>query len=369
MAILRTIASSKITLVGMLLLGIGATLSYGNPQETPIWVLIVPMAILAINLTAAIASNPRINQQAGLLLFHVCLLLTVILAAIGRLTHLDAHFEIPVGQNFHTDLLLEENAGPWHLGDKGVIAFEQGVFTVQYAPGIRRGLTHSHVRVRQKDGSWENLVVGDDRPLVIEGYRFYTTNNKGFTLVLTWIPTDGSAPTTGTVNMPSYPLFEYKQDNRWTPPGGEPIKFWLRVEAGLKEDQAWVLDGRNASGVMVVNTADKQRHEVSMGQSLELPGGSLKYEALTMWMGYRIFYDPTIQWLFYVTVFGVLGLSHYFWKKLNLEPWVDSSEANVAGKVARIEQHDLRNDEVNAAVDHSVSEHSSSEGEKREHSR
>lgn len=47
-----------------------------------------------------------------------------------------------------------------------------------------------------------------------------------------------------------------------------------------------------------------------------------------------MFYDPTIQWLFYVTVAGVFGLTHYFWKKLNLAPWLAEDEAsnNIAGE-------------------------------------
>ena len=38
-------------------------------------------------------------------------------------------------------------------------------------------------------------------------------------------------------------------------------------------------------------------------------------------MGYRVFYDPTLQWLFFVAVIGVLGLSHYFWVRLSLKVW------------------------------------------------
>jgi hypothetical protein len=45
-------------------------------------------------------------------------------------------------------------------------------------------------------------------------------------------------------------------------------------------------------------------------------------------MGYRVFYDPTIQWLFFVTVAGVLGLAHYFWQKLNLQPWLEEADSS-----------------------------------------
>lgn len=317
---LRKIASLKITLVGMGLLTVGAIMSYGNPQATSIWVLVVPMILLAFNLVAAIATNPRINQQPGLLVFHVCLLLVLLLAALGRLTHIDAHLELVAGTEFNPEKLMDVREGPLHVGDLDKVRFVQGPYTVQYASGLKRGLTHSHVKVETLPGQWEDRVVGDDRPLVIHGYRFYTTFNKGFSPIMTWIPKEGEA-VTGAVNMPSYPLFDYKQDNRWVPPNSsEEIKFWLQLDTGLDMDNSWVLDGRKSTGTLIVTTPEK-RHEVQVGGSVQMENGVLRYDALTTWMGYRLFYDPTIQWLFFVSIIGVLGLSQYFWKKVNLLPW------------------------------------------------
>ena len=303
---------------------IGSILSYGNPHDTPIWVLIAPMVLLALNLSAAIATNARINQQPGLLLFHVSLLLILLVATIGRLTHMDAHLELVVGTEFESANLLEINAGPLHSGALEKVQFVQGPFKVEYSPGMQRGLTFSHVKVKTATGDWEERVVGDDRPLVLEGYRFYTTFNKGFSPILTWIP-DRGEPVTGTVNMPSYPLFEYKQDNRWNPPGSdEEIKFWLQLKTGMDESKHWVLDGETSTGVLIVTTDDK-RHEVQVGESVALQNGRLRFDALTTWMGYRLFYDPTIQWMFFISIMGVLGLSQYFWKKINLQPWMDEN--------------------------------------------
>jgi len=319
--ILKKFASLKITLTGMGLLAVGAMLSYGNPQGTSAWVLIVPMIILAFNLVAAIATNPRINQQPGLLVFHVSLLLILVLAAIGRLTHIDAHLELVTGTAFDPDKLLEIRAGPLHKGNIQDVHFVQGPFTVQYAAGLKRGLTHSHVKVEVRPGQWEDRIVGDDRPLLVQGYRFYTTFNKGFAPILTWTPNNGE-PVTGAINMPSYPLFDYKQDNRWVPPNStEEIKFWLQLDTGMDINKGWILDGAKSTGLLIVTTGDK-RQEVKVGQSLALKNGVLRFDGLTTWMGYRLFYDPTIQWLFFVAIMGVLGLSHYFWKKTNLLPWM-----------------------------------------------
>lgn len=321
---LRRLASLKFTLVGMVLLGMGAAASYGNPVDVSVWVLIVPLALLALNLSAAIIANPRINRQPGLLVFHICLLSTVLLVGVGRLTHLDAHIEMAQNEGFHKASLLEVQKGPWHAGNLDTVEFIQGPYTVDYAPGLQRGLTHSTVFLPGPGGEVVPQDVGDDRPLVLERYRFYTTHNKGFAAILTWLPTQGQ-PITGRINMPSYPLFDYKQDNQWTPPGTEEkIKFWLQLQTGLTLEKAWVLDGRNSTGILVVSVGDK-REELQLGDEVQLPHGRLRYEGLTTWMGYRVFYDPTIQWLFWVTITGVLGLTHFFWTKLNLKPWMDET--------------------------------------------
>jgi len=314
----------KIYFGGNLLAG-GAMLSYGNPAEVSVWVLVVPLALLALNLAAAIIINPRINRQPGLLVFHVCLLATVLLAGLGRLTHLDAHLEIAKNQAFDKDILQEVRKGPWHSGNLDKVQFIQGAYTVDYAPGLKRGLTHSQVFLPGLGGATVVQDVGDDRPLILERYRFYTTHNKGFAPVLTWLPNQGE-PVTGRINMPAYPLYDYKQDNSWTPPGTkEEIKFWLQLQTGMTLEESWVLDGQNATGILVVTSGDK-RMELEPGDEVSLAHGRLRFENLTTWMGYRVFYDPTIQWLFWVTVIGVFGLTQFFWVKLNLGPWLDEGD-------------------------------------------
>lgn len=331
MNILRLFASLKLTLIGMGILIVGAILMYGNPTDMSMWVVVAPMMLLSVNLFAAILTNPRINDNPGLLIFHVCLLGLLLLAAIGRMTHLDAQVEIMQGMAFNADAIMDTRKGPWHnLDDLGQVSFRQGPYTVQYEASLRRGLTHSYVRVKQGN-RWQEKVVGDDRPLIIDGYRFYTTFNKGFSALMTWIPHRGE-PVSGIINMPSYPLFEYKQDNLWQPPGEKPLKFWLRLSTSMDENAAWVLDGRNSSGVLVVNTGDK-RVELNPGESIELTVGKLRYDEMSVWMGYRVFYDPTLKWLFFASIFGVLGLTHYFWAKINLQPWLNEDELEESGEL------------------------------------
>ncbi len=340
---IRALGSIRLALVGMLLLAIGAALSYDNPVDTPVWVLVAPLAFLAVNLLAAIATNPRINRRGGLLVFHLGLLAIIVLAGIGRLTHLDAQLEITEGTAFSPSDLTHMAKGPWHSGALEQLAFVQGSFTVDYSPGMVRGLTHSTVLLPDDRQGWQTKVVGDDRPLILEGYRFYTTFNKGFAPVLTWTPDGGGEALSGTIHMPSYPLFEYKQDSSWTPPnekgGGKEIKFWLRLKTGLREDAAWVLDGKTATGVLVVNVDDR-RVELEPGQSVHVPGGVLRYERLTTWMGYKVFYDPTLHWLFGAAIMAVLGLGTHFWRKSGASLQIAPARVKDAPEVPRASSPD-----------------------------
>jgi len=318
MRVLRRLASTKLTLLWMLLLAGGAALSYDNPVETSIWVLIVPMLLLAINLIAAIISNRRINRRGGLLVFHIGLLSIVVLAAVGRLTHMDGRVELATGAEFSREAISELRSGPLHNGALDQVNFVQGPYTVDYRPQMMRGLTHSQVAILDLEGGWKEVVVGDDRPLVIEGYRFYTTFNKGFAPILSWLDEAGNVVETGAIHMPSYPLFDFKQSNSWTPQGREEIKFWLQLETGLTPDESWVLDGNRATGTLVVNVGG-DRSELLPGQSVKMTGGSLRYERLSTWMGYKLFYDPTLHWLFMAAFITIAGLGVHFWRKISTE--------------------------------------------------
>lgn len=325
--VLRKLASTRLTVFGMILLGVGAALNYDNPVETPVWVLVVPLLLLALNLCAAIVSNPNINRRGGLLVFHIGLLLIVILAAIGRLTMLEAKIELVEGQGFEPEDMIEVRAGIWHRSDFDGIGFVQGPYTVDYTTGMTRGPTRSHIAVPDGRGSWNERVIGDHTPLIIDGYRFYTTFNKGFAAVLTWMPDDG-APVTGAVHMPSYPLFEHRQANRWAPEEGEEIRFWLQLETGMDPEADWRLEPARTHSRLVVR-AGEDRIELAPGETAQLEHGVLRYERLAGWMGYKVYYDPTLRWLFIVAFLTVFGLAAHFWRKFG------AAEAHAAAREIR----------------------------------
>ena len=90
------IGSLRSTLALMALLG--AAVFVGQIAEVlgaP--ALALAMALLALNLVAAIVVHPAFRRQLPLLVAHLALLALVLLAAYGRLASLDGRFELTQG--------------------------------------------------------------------------------------------------------------------------------------------------------------------------------------------------------------------------------------------------------------------------------
>lgn len=309
---LHKMASTRFTIVLLIVLAIAVYVTHER-STMPVWSVVTPLALLGFNLAAALLTHTRL-RQGGLLILHVGLLAVLFLAAVGRLTHFDGRVEITEGNTFNATDVEVLGRGAWHNNRLADIRFVQGPFLVDYAPGLKRGHTSSLVQMTGKGRTFQSALVGDDQPLILSGYRFYTTHNKGFAPVITWLPNQGT-PTTGAIHMPSYPLFDWKQDNRWTPPGGAEIRFWLHLDVPRSDDAAWTLDSRTTRAVLVIH-AQGQRITLKPGESARLTEGVLRFEKLATWMGYKIFFDPTLPWLLAAALLSVVGLAWYAWRKM-----------------------------------------------------
>lgn len=302
----RRLASPRLTMAGFAVLGAG-TLANHNLPDVPVAVIAGPLALLALNLAAALATRPAL-RRGGLGLFHVALLALIVLAGAGRMTHFDGRVEIAEGALLDPAQIEVTSRGPWHGSGWQGLRFRQGGYDVTYAPGVKRSHTRSAVSL---EGQSSPVIVGDDTPLVMEGYRFYTTHNKGFAPLLAWQPAGGAA-VRGVLHMPSYPLFDWKQENQWVAPDGSALRFWLRVDRPIPERSGWQLDPHEMPVTLVLE-AGGARHELKPGASVELAGSTLRFERLLGWMGYRIFYDPTLMPMLGVALVGVFGLAWHLW--------------------------------------------------------
>lgn len=304
----RLLASLKLTLG--LLLAAAAILVWGQVTGAAVGrAMALPFAGLFLNLMAAIAVHERLRRQSGLLVFHLGMAALALIAALGRLASFDGKVEVTQGGVLDTGLLVASSPAPLHPFGLGRVSFAQGPYTIDYAPGMRRGATASTVSVPDGQGGWHEKVVGDDVPLVLGGYRFYTTPNKGFAPLVSWMDAAGQEQR-AAVHLPPYPAQEDVQFSEWPlPDGSRKVTLWLELSKPVyDENAAWTLKGAPADARLIV--LDGERREVlSRGQSVALEGGTtLRYDGATMWMGYHIFYDPSLPWLSGAALVTVLGL-------------------------------------------------------------
>jgi len=141
------------------------------------------IALMAANLVAALVVHGRLRRQLPLLVAHLALLVLVVLVALGRMTALDGRFELTEGVPFE-GRLIDGEVGPWHRDRLHRLGFRHEGFEIDYAPGRKRGPTRNSVAWTDADGRSQSAVIGDHRPLLLEGYRIYTSPNKGFAPVL-----------------------------------------------------------------------------------------------------------------------------------------------------------------------------------------
>lgn len=313
----RTLAhfgSLRTTLVLMALLFVVAL---ARPAWTP---LALVFGALGLNLLVALARHPLLRRQGALLVCHLALLALVLLVGVGRLASLDGRFELAQGVPFD-GRLLDRAAGPLYVERLERLAFHHDGFEIDYAPGRRRGATRNRVVWHDAGGVERRAVIGDHRPLVIEGHRIYTSPNKGYAPLLRWQPVDGPAQL-GAVHLPSFPMHELRQWREWQLADGRAV--WVML---LIDDERARLAPEAAAGFRLperhrlVVRVGEQRAELAPGQSLALPGGTLAYAGLSTWMGYRVAHDPTLPWLLATALLAALALGwHYTQRFFFAEP-------------------------------------------------
>ncbi len=314
---LTRLASPKLTLASLAALASGVLAYYLATGF--VWLLVTPLMLCALNLSAVVLTKPVFRQQTALLTFHLALLAVLLLVAAGRLTYLTGQLELAEGETFSGQLTQSES-GPWHGAQLERAAFTNDGYTIRYEKGVRRAQTRNAVRWVDDAAGEQRAVIGDNEPLVRRGYRFYTSANKGFAPVFLWQPHGGAAHR-GSVNLPSYPTQELRQSLEWTLPTTQ-IAVWTMLqfdEVVLDPQQAWQL--RVPAQHKLVMRIGEARHELVPGGRITLPEGVLTYERLTLWMGYTVFYDWTLPWLAAACVLVVAALAWHFGHKFAAQAW------------------------------------------------
>ena len=313
------LGSLKLTLALLVLLVPAIVLAY-NSEAWRSWPLALPLTGLALNLLAALASNPAFRRQTALIVFHLALVALLLLIAAGRMSYLKGTLELTEGAWFEGGALTSTDAARWHMGDLDRVRFTNLGFTIDYAPGVRRDATRNRVGWIDERGRMRESTIGDQHPLVVEDYRFYTSFNKGFAPTFTFTPTGGEA-ILGAVHLPSYPIHQYEQTREWALPGTRRMLWILLDFDETILDPAQPSAFRMPSDYRVIVRDGAERWELRPGAAIDLPEGRLELVGLRSWMGYNVFYDWTLPWLAATAALAVLSLGWHFAGKFRRKAW------------------------------------------------
>lgn len=313
------LASLKLTLLIIIIFGFGILLSYKEFLDGT-WALALPLIMFSVNLMAAVITKPVFRRQRPLLIFHLALIVVVLLVAVGRLTYLRGSLELSEGAEFDGQL-TESKAGPLHWSSLDRVHFANEGFHIDYERGVQRGKTRNAVRYADSNNLEQRTEIGDQTPLVLAGYRFYTSPNKGFAPTFLWYPAVGGPPMLGAVHLPSYPIHEYSQARDWQVPGTE-IKVWTSLQFNeILLDPEANSEFKLPRRYKLIMRIGELRREMQPGDAIELPQGRLVFDGLRTWMGYTVFYDWTIHWLLAACLLAVAALGWHFWQKFAARPW------------------------------------------------
>jgi hypothetical protein len=311
---LEALASPRWMVAFFLLAALCAlSITYGLAEPTA--AMLPPLGLLALNLSAAIAIRPVFRRDAPLLLFHVALLALVLLFGLGRLTYRDAAVALSNGTEFDGQLVRDDH-GPWHTDRLSELRFANEGFTENYPRRGRHVATYNRVSWWDSEGAIHVAEIGDDHPLLLGGYRIYSTRQRGFSPVFQWQGNDG-AQDTGTVQLSDQTSGSFAPANAWTLPDGRQA--WTMLE--LAEPRQPIPGTRQpdlAADVLahrLILRIDGKRHALRPGESLQLPAGRLTYLRLDSWMSYRIVYDPSRPWLVATVLVAIVSLAALYLRR------------------------------------------------------
>ena len=310
---LDALASNRATLWLLVGLALSVVVYYRVDWSFRLWLLVVPGVLLALNFVLALVRREVLRRHPPLIVFHFALFALLLMALLGQLTRFTATLELAEGEAFNGRL---ENVaqGPLHRYALDGVSFVNHGYSIQYRRGIKRERTLNPVELLHADGSSEWLQIGDQVPLIVGHYRFYTSHNKGYAPVFEWQP-DNLPARTGSIHLPAFPAHRFGQALEWQVPGTDR-RLWtmLRIEDEvLPDDRDFEFSVPQTHRIILRD--GEQRHELSPGDSLRLPEGRLRYLRLSTWMGYRVDYDWTRPWLLATAMCGLLGLFTHFIQK------------------------------------------------------
>lgn len=318
----RALASPRLMVVFFLFMA-AAALGVVYEVVAPTPAVLGPLSLLVVNLTASIASKARFRADLPLLVFHVALLALVALLAVARLTYFEGSAKVPTGAWFSGELFTSEQ-GALHGAGARALRFSNQGFTEVFPGQNKYRTTQNRVHFKDAAGNTHEGVIGDDHPLVMNGYRIYTSRNRGFVPMLQW-SADNGAIQFAAMQLGEIGIDGFTYGMEWKIPSGPEV--WLSLSTETMQSARGAprenLGAKQAPNKVVL-FLDQRFYELQIGETVKLPGGQLTYTGLSAWMGYNIIYDETQPWLIGTISIAIASLLWFYARRL-WRTWDDDS--------------------------------------------
>jgi hypothetical protein len=305
---LKALASPRL-MVAFFVLMAAAALGAASYPENITAIVLPPLVLLFLNLSASILSNARFRADLPLLLFHLALLAFLALLLTARLSYFDGGATLRSGGEFNGEYLSVQK-GLLHGNGASRLRFANDGLTEHPVPGSFP-TTYNLVRWWDSAGLPHMTEIGNDRPLVLNDYRIYATNMRGFEPIFQWQRKSG-APEMGGVQLPYTFAGDFPEASLVNLPGGGEA--WVQLVSSQSMELQGKRDDLGAQTLehKLILRAQGNRYEMQPGTAVELPDGRLTYVRLGSWLGYRVTYDPTPPWLAASVLVGVTSLVWFY---------------------------------------------------------
>lgn len=285
---------------------------------SPTWAMALPFTMLFASLTGALFYKPRLRCDLPLLAFHLALLLLIVLLVAARLTYFEGGVMISEGERFHPEQLDMERSGPLHPVKLDSFQFAHAGFEQPKNLALQGlGFIYNRVRYWDQYGRESSTVIGNDRPLVIEGYRIYSGKRRGLVALFRW-QNGRSVEVFGEVQLEDNGGDAFAPAAKWQLPDGTDIWAMLEINAdqrGLLKEATNLYKEHFEQQPILIRSGD-ERKTLMPGESINLNGARLTYEGVNSWMSYRIIYEPMKMWIMVTLLVAILSLIWFYSRRI-----------------------------------------------------
>ena len=273
-------------------------------------------SLLLINLVFAILVREKIKNNPFLLLFHMALLLMLLAVGVSRLTYFKGWVEISLDMPI-TEPTGVISKGPWHPNAFKKTRVALLDFEANYGSDGRYQSIRSLLQV---GNSQQPTLIADSQTADILGYQFTQSSNIGFALSFVWMATDGTL-VQGVSHFPSQTAYPETQGIDLQLPGVEK-SIWIGLDIVSKRQDFFTPEFHVPEdySYTVMSTSGPQM--VTPNSAVSLPEGQLMLNGLVPWIGYDLYYDPSIYFLLFTSLIGVCALAIFLWQRQVKTSWI-----------------------------------------------